>query len=235
MRKTNHTRTFIALSILVFIMQSGCGIKHISLTKNVTDNIKSADAELYIPQKNIIISAGRTSTAGLGLIETLIVLGIDSIRNHSAEKKAAQITEELQNYDFRKIATDTLSERIKDIKTIKINNPIKLHTVYSESNARIAFDQSTACAVTFIIVDYRLESGNLIVRANVQMFPKSKVLFIYREKPNDSNPIHHENAIYRKTFEFIAHSVTKDSIEKSLTEGVFSIAEQIVADINHIQ
>ena len=224
-------RLTVFISILAFI--TGCATPQISLTKQTQENIGSADSVLFIPQNNLDVTVPASNPGNSGLIGALIVAGIDSARRSNAEKEASPIIQQLQDYDFRTVMLNTLSAEIPKIATIKFNTPSRLETIYSESQRRISFDQSSASVILFATVGYRLESGNLIISSNVEMYPKSESLLKFRNKPSDSNPIDNGNVIYRKTFSFTKQAITADNIKDSLTEGASSIAKQIVADLNH--
>lgn len=228
-------KTRLLLFVFFILIISGCGTKQISITKDVQNNIETLDIALYIPQNNIYVTVPSTNPGSAGLLGALIISGIDAIRRNSAEKEAALIIQEIQNYDFRSVFLNEIHEKIHDIDTLKINIPIKLYKIYSDSQTRIAHDQSKASAIMLMHVEYRLESGNLIIVSSMQMFPKSENLLSFREKANSSNPLNKGNAIYRKSFAFVKQSITEENIKSSLAEGSSSIAEQIADDLNHIQ
>lgn len=223
----------VTLFISILALMAGCAPPQISLMKQTQENIESAESVLFIHQNNIDVTVPASDPGNTGLIGALIFAGIDSARRSNAEKEAAPIIQQLQNYDFRTVMLNTLSAEIPKIVTIKFNTPIRIETIYSESQKRISFDQSTASVVLFTTVDYRLESGNLIINSNLEMYPKSESLLKFRNKPSDSNPIDNGNVIYRKTFAFTKQAVTAYNIKDSLAEGASSIAKQIVADLNH--
>ncbi|MCX7108894.1 MAG: hypothetical protein NTX45_01955 [Proteobacteria bacterium] len=227
---------YMILRVTVFISilasMAGCATPQISLTKQTQGYIESADSVLFIPQNNLDVTVTRTQPVG-GLIGALVLIGIDSWRQSIAEKNAAPIIQQLQNYDFRTVMLNILTAETPKIVTIKFRTPSRLETIYSESQKRISFDQSSSSVVMFTTVGYRLESGNLYVISNVEMYPKSESLFKFRNKPNDSNPIDNGNVIYRKMFSFTRQAVTADNIKDSLGEGASSITKQIVADLNH--
>lgn len=217
--------------ILVFL--SGCATPQISLMKQTTESIESADSVIFIPQNNLNVTVPATNPGSAGLIGALIIAGIDSVRRSNAEKEAAPIIQQLQNYDFRTIMLNTFSAEIPKIATVKFNTPVHLETIYSESQKRISFDQSNASAVMFATVGYRLESGNIIITSHLELYPKSESLLKFRNKANDSNPTDYGNVIYRKAFIFTKQGITTDNVRDSLTEGASSIAKQISEDLNH--
>ena len=105
--------------------------------------------------------------------------------------------------------------------------------IAADSAKRIAFDQSTASAIFFCNVGYRLESGNLIVTVNAEMYPKAEALKKYRNMPEEENPINRGNAIYRKAFAFSQQAVTPETIKANLSEAATKLASLLAADLNH--
>jgi len=226
---------FFRLSLFIsgLALMAGCAAPQIPLTKNVQRHMDSAENILFIPQNNLDITVTPTNPGGGGLIGALVCVAIDSSRRSSAKKESAPIIQQLQNYNFRTVMLKALSHEIPKVSTIKFELPIRLETVDSNSQQRISFDKSKASVVVFTRVNYRLESGNLIVNASVKMYPKTKKLSEFRKRPNDSNPISPGNSIYRKFFTFTKQAITAKNIRGSLFEGASSLAKQIVADLNH--
>jgi len=223
----------LSLFLIILTFLTGCALPQISLKKETQQDIQSAEIILFIPQNNLDVSIHPTEGGGGGLLGVLIAAGIDSARRSYAEKKAAPIIEQLQHYDFRAEMLKALSAEIEKINNIKFKISINLETVYSESQKTISFDKSDRNAVIFTTVAYRLQSGNLIVTSDSEMYPKSTSLYKFRSKPNDTNPIDAGNCIYRKTFEFTKQATTAENIKNSLAEGAASIAKQLVQDLNH--
>jgi len=126
-----------------------------------------------------------------------------------------------------------LSTEIAKSDKLNTKQPIRLETIDSESQQRIWFDQSNSDVVIFNNVKYLLESGNLIITANVRMFPKASNLFKLRIKPDPANPFDAGNAIYFKVFSFTKQGITASNATESLSEGAISVAKQIVADLSH--
>ena len=141
--------------------------------------------------------------------------------------------EPLRNYDFRTVMLDASTDALTKIDKVKFAMPLRVEVVASNSAKRIAFDQSTASAILFCNVGYRLESGNLIVTASAEMYPKIDTLKQFRNKPDETNPLDGGNVIYRKTFTFTKQAVTPVTIKESLSEAATNIARQLAADLNH--
>jgi hypothetical protein len=228
--KTTAFLSLIALSLL-----TGCAMQPISLTQQAQKKIDSVDGVLIIPQNNLIISVPSTNGSGGGLIGVLVAATIDSVKQSNAEKNAAPLIENLKYYDFRKVmldASNQATENTEKNNVIKIK-PLRLETVASDSAKRIAFDKTDAGAIIFCNVGYRIESGNLIVSALTEIYPKNSELKQFRNKPDEKDPLSSGNAIYRKNFYFAKQAVDKDNIKEALSEAAISVSQQIVDDVNH--
>ena len=221
----------IALTIFMVAL-SGCVTPQIPLTKQAQKNIDQVEAILVIPQKNLNITVPSTNPGNTGLIGVLVVAIIDSSRQSSAERAAVPMMESLRDYDFRAVILDASTNALAKIDKVKVSMPLRVETEASVTARRSAFEQSTASAILFCNVNYRVESGNLIVNAYVNMYPKVDVLKQFREKPVENNPIDIGNAIYRKTFTFTKQAVTASNIKESLSEAATSVAAQLATDLN---
>jgi len=222
----------ITLTIVVAAL-AGCATPQISLTKQAQSNIERIEGVLTIPQNNLNITVQATNPGNSGLLGALIAAGIDSARRSSAKKAAAPMLEPLRDYDFRTVMLNALTDALTKIDKVKFAMPLRVEVVASDSSKRIAFDQSTASAILFCNVGYRLESGNLIVTASTEMYPKIEMLKQFRNKPEETNPLDGGNVIYRKTFTFTKQAVTPVTIKESLSEAAINVAHQLAADLNH--
>ena len=222
----------VALTIVVTAL-AGCAAPQISLTKQAQSNINRAEGILEIPQNNLDVTVQATNPGNTGLLGALIVAAIDSARQSSAEKAAAPMLEPLRDYDFRTVMLDASTDALAKIDKVKFGTPLRVEVVASDSAKRIAFDQSTASAILFCNVSYRLESGNLIVIAGAEMYPKADSLKQFRNTPNETNPLDSGNVIYRKTFTFSKQAVTPTTIKENLSEAATNVARQLAADMNH--
>ena len=219
--------------IIVVTALAGCAAPQFSLTKQAQLNIDRAEGILTIPQNNLDVTVQATNAGNSGLIGALIVAAIDSARRSNAETAAAPMLETLRDYDFRTVMLDATTDALIKIDKVKFGMPLRVEVVASDSAKRIAFDQSTASAILFCNVSYRLESGNLIVVAAAEMYPKVDSLKQFRNKPNETNPLDSGNVIYRKTFTFSKQAVTQNTIRGYLSEAATSVAGQLAADLNH--
>jgi hypothetical protein len=222
----------ITLTIVVAAL-AGCATPQISLTKQAQANIDRVDGVLTIPQNNLDVTVPATNPGNTGLLGALIAAGIDSVRRSNAEKAATPMLEPLRDYDFRTVMLGASTDALTKIDKVKFAMPLRVEVVASDSAKRIAFDQSSASAIFFCNVGYRLESGNLIVTASAEIYPKTETLKQYRNKPEETNPLDRGNVIYRKTFTFTRQAVTPTTIKESLSEGGTNVARQLAADLNH--
>lgn len=222
----------IALTLFVSTL-AGCATPQISLTKQAQTNIDQVQGILTIPQNNLDVTVQATNPGNSGLIGALVVLAIDSARRSSAEEAAAPILEGLRDYDFRTVMLNASNEALAKIDKVKVIAPLQVETIVSDSAKRIAYDQSSASAVLFCNVGYRLESGNLMVTAFAEMYPKKTALKTFRNKPEETNPLEAGNVIYRKTFVFTKQAIAAANIKEGLNEAAVSIAKQLAADLNH--
>lgn len=222
----------IALTIVVAAL-AGCATPQVSMTKKVQTNIDRVEGILTIPQNNLDVTVQATNPGNSGLLGALIAAGIDSARQSSAEKAAAPMLKPLRDYDFRTVMLGASTDALTKIDNVRFARPLRVEVVVSDSAKRIAFDQSNASAIFFCNVGYRLESGNLIVTASAEMYPKVDTLKQFRNKPEETNPLNGGNVIYRKTFTFTKQAVTPATIKESLSEAATNVARQLAADLDH--
>jgi len=227
--------TFKSLSlILCLTILAGCATTPpMSLTTQEQHNLGPVSGTMFIPQNSLLVTVTPTNAGASGLLGALLVAGIDAARRSAAESDAAPILTQLHDYDFRTVMKTASNEAVGKIQEVKFAAPLDVDTINSSTQKRILFDKSSASAVLFIDVGYRLQSGNLYISANAVMFPKSDKLLAFRKKPNDSEPLDNGNAIYRKTFDYSLMNVGAADIKGDLTEGANSIASQLAADLNH--
>jgi len=223
----------LPLFVCILALVAGCATPQQSLTRQAQESIRSTEHILIVPQSNLIVDVPATNGGGGGVLGVLIAAGIDSVRRSNAEKAASPIIHQLQSYDFRAVMLKALSTELAKSDKVNTKQPIRLETIDSESQQRIWFDQSNADTVIFNNVTYRLESGNLIITANVRMFPKANNLLKLRIKPDAANPFDAGNAIYFKVFSFTKQGITASNVKESLSDGAISVAKQIVADLSH--
>jgi len=222
----------IALTIVVALL-AGCATPQISMTKQAQATIERVEVILMIPQNNLDVTVQATEGGGGGFLGVLVAAAFDEARRSKAEKEAAPMLETLRDYDFRIVMLNASTDALIKIDKVKVGIPLCVEVVASDSSKRIAFDQSTASALLYCNVDYRLQSGNLIVTANAEMYPKTEMLKQFRNKPEETDPLNSGNVIYRKTFTFTKQAVAPSVIKESLSEAAANIAHQLAADLNH--
>lgn len=225
----------IALTIAVTAL-AGCATtstSQVPLTKQAQANIERVEGILVIPQNslNVTVEASNPYAVG-GVVGALVAVAIDSRLQAVAEKAATPILESSRDYNFRAAMLDASTEELSKVDKVKFALPLSVKIDESESAKKIAFEQSTASALLFCNVGYRLESGNLIVTATAEMYPKVDSLKQFRIKPNGSNPLGSGNAIYRKVFTLAKQSVTPTTVNEKLSEAVVDVARQLAADLN---
>lgn len=228
-----NLRFKIISAVFIAFVLTGCAAPQISMTKQAQASIEQVEGVLTMPQSTLAVTVPATNPGNTGLLGALIAAGVDSARQSSAEKTAAPILETLRGYDFNAVMLAEVTETLGKTENLKFAMPLRVDTVDSDSAKRIAFDKSKASAVLFCRVYYRLESGNLIVTSNLEMFPKDNALKQFRSKPQDSNPIDEGNAIYRKTFTFTKQAITSTNVKSGLAEAAKSLSKQMAEDLNH--
>jgi len=218
----------MALTLLL----GACAAPPLSLTAQVRQSIEQVEAVLLIPQTGIDVTVTPTEGGGGGFLGVLLAAAIDSAREASAKKTSAPIVEALRSFDFRAVMAQAVVTEQSRYPRLRARTPWRLETVDSESHRRSVFDASTDSAVLFNRVSYRLESGNLYVTSDVQIFPKAAGLARFRPKPNDGNPLDEGNAFYRKTFVSVHQNVTASGVAAALTDAANSVAAQLLADLD---
>lgn len=191
-------RVFALLCSVVVL--TGCATPQVSMTKQLQDNLERVESVLIIPQNNLDITVQPTNPGNSGLLGALIAVAIDSSRRSSAEQDAAPILESLQSYDFRNVMMEASVGALNNLDKVRLVMPPRVEVVESESARRIAYDQSSESAILFCRIGYKYQSGNLIVTANAEIYPKKILLKQYRIRPEETNPLNDGNAIYRKSF-----------------------------------
>jgi len=188
---------------------------------------------LIIKQSNLDITVSSSDTGQGGIIGSLILAGVDAVRRSNAEDEAAPIITALQNYDFRKVMYKATNNALGKLNKFKVNRPITLDKVGSETVAKITLNDSKASAVMFCSVYYQLQSGNLMITLDAEMYPKSEALKALRKDANNKDVLASGNRIYKNQFVFVKQGITADNIKDGLNEAAISLTDQIVQDLNH--
>lgn len=223
----------ISFSLLVFVfLLGGCVAPEMSLNSRLRAALGPVDGVVLIPQSGLDVTVTQIDGGTGGVPGVLVAAAIDEMRQTAAQRSAAPILQALRTYDFRRVMLAALADDLGRVHRLRLRAPWTLSIVDSESHRRGLFDASSASAVLFCRVNYRLESGNLLVTAIAEMFPKATDLAGFRPRPNDANPIAEGNALYRKTFTFTAQNVIAETVAGALTEGAGNIAFQVLSDLD---
>ncbi len=223
----------IVFTIVVASLAGCATTSQVPLAKNAQANIERVEGILIIPQNNIEVTVEASNPYAFGgVVGALVAVAIDSRLQLIAEKAATPILESLRDYNFRAVMLDVSIEELSKVDKVKFAMPLSVRAVESQSARRVVFDQSTASALLFCNVGYRLESGNLIVTATAEMYPKIDALKQFRIKPNSTNPLDGGNAIYRRVFTLAKQAVTPTTVIERLSEAVSDVARQLADDLN---
>ena len=222
----------LGIMSIAFLM-SGCTPPYAPMSKKVQEKIQVVDASLIIKQSNLDITVSSSDNGQGGLIGSLILAGVDAIRRSNAEDAATPIISALQNYNFRSVMFKATNNSLGKLNKFKVNRPIILDKIGSKTVAKIILDSSKANAVMFCNTYYQLQSGDLIVTLDAEMYPKSEALKALRKNADESDPLAIGNHIYKNHFVFTKQGITADNIIEGLNEATKSLADQLVQDLNH--
>lgn len=225
----------IIFSLCIVILLPACSMhpSKVALYDQTYRHIDKADHVVIIPQNNLDVTVQASNPGNSGLLGALIVMAIDSSRQSSAEEAAAPIIKKLENYDFRSVVSEKMSNGSKNLKKQLLNDKVQINEIDTDDQKRISYQNSTASAVLFTNIYYQLKTNNLIISASTEMYPKSKNLLPFRHKENIENELDEGNVIYRQRFQFMKNAVSADNIVASLNEGVDSIVKQMLDNLNN--
>jgi len=226
------------LVIIAFtVLLAGCVAAPQSLRQVASERIETVDQVLIIAQSNLDITVTQTNPGASGLIGALLVGAYDEYRRSAARQEAEPIIAALQDVDFRIIMLRAMNTAVTAERRLRYPINTTLESIDSDSTRRVHFSDSSASAVLFTVVSYRLESGNLKISATLEAYPKIAALMPFRQDPDAAQDpgqaLTEGNTIYHQRFEFEKQGITGANIEASLTDGTRSIARQIVLDISH--
>lgn len=222
----------LGIMSLAFLML-GCAPQHAPMSKKVQEKIQVLDTFLIVKQSNLDITVSSSDTGQGGLIGSLILAGVDAVRRSNAEDEAAPIIAALQNYNFRKVMHHASNTSLEKLNKFKVNRPIKLDKIGSDTSRVINLNASKSSAVMFCDIHYQLQSGNLIVTLDAFMYPKSETLKVFRKKAVNSDVLDRDNHIYRNRFIFTQQGITSNNVVASLNKAAKSLSNQLVQDLNH--
>lgn len=218
-------------ALLVLGLLGGCATPEQSMTAPLRAALGGVDAVLLVPQSGLDVTVTPTDGGQGGLLGVLLAAAIDSKREESAKKLSAPILDALRGYDFRAVLAQAMADATARQPALKLRTPWRLETLDSDSHRRGLFDASADSALLFMRVNYRLESGNVVVSAQAQLLPKAAALKGLRPAPKDGQPLDEGNALYRKAFSFTQQNVSADNVAAALTAGANSVATQLLADL----
>lgn len=213
----------VASSLLV-----ACASPYMSMSKQAYVQVDAMDVVVSVPQTNVDVAVS-SSFAGPGLVGALVGIGIDSIRRANARKDAAPVLETLESYNFRDTVTDAFNNVMGQGTTFNV--PVALETEVATTAKRVNYSQSQADAIMYADVYYRIESQNLIITAEVEVYPKKAALRAFSKKANAAKPMDDDNVIYKQQFTYTKEAITADTIIAGLDEGARDIAYQIHRDV----
>jgi len=218
--------------ISIAFLMAGCTSPYAPMSKKVQEKIQVVDTSLIIKQSNLDITVSSSDVGAGGIIGSLILAGVDSLRRSSAEKEAAPIIAALENYDFRNVMFKATNNSLGKLHKFKVNRPITLDKVGSETVEKITLNSSKSDAIIFCDTDYKLESGNLIVTLDAKMYPKTDALKTFRKDPDNSDVLASGNQIYTNHFMFTKQGITADNVKEGLNEAATNLSNQLMQDLN---
>jgi hypothetical protein len=224
----------LALSMMFAALLAGCAAPPMALSPQAHKAIDSVHTVLFVPQNNLDVDVTPGNPGATGLLGALIVQAIDESRRATAQKAQVTVVDAVNGFDFRTRMSNQLNAEFGRVQSVRLQTPVQLETIDSDSQRHIAFDRSPASAVLFTRVSYKLIEGKLVVSSVNLMYPKARALMHLRTKPNDGNPLDDGNVIYRRTFTFVRQAVTRDNVREGLADGLSNVAWQLAADLNHM-
>ena len=102
----------------------------------------------------------------------MLVSAYDEYRLSTVKREATPIITELQGFDFRVVMLRAMAAAVGNSQRLAYPINTQLETIDSDSTRRIHYSNSSASVVLFTVVRYRLESGNLLISANLEAYPK---------------------------------------------------------------
>lgn len=209
---------------------AACASPYMSMSKQAYVQVDSMDVVVSVPQTNVDVAVS-SSFAGPGLIGALVGIGIDSIRRANARKDAAPLLETLESYNFRDTVTDAFNNALVQGQGLAFNVPVLLETEVAATAKRVNYTKSKADAIMYADVYYRIESQNLIITADVEVYPKKAALRAFSKKAKVAKPMDDDNVVYKQQFTYTKEAITAETIIDGLNEGARDIAYQIHRDV----
>jgi hypothetical protein len=229
----------IASAISLSLVLAGCALEPVALKPQARAELQSVESLLLIPKESLDVTVTSTYLGG-GLVEGLIALYVDKKRQESAQVAASPILDALAGYDFRVVMRDAWAAEFAKVGNAEFRAPTLVDRAPSDAaelsaRKRADLERSDADAVLFAHIDYSLLSGTLVIKADLEIYPKSLALKKYRASPADSDPLNQGNVVYRNSFSFKKEFISQTNIRRGLDEGAHDIARRVAADIARLQ
>lgn len=186
---------------------------------------------VLVPQTGLDVTVTPTDGGQGGLLGVLVAAAIDSHRESSARERSGPILKALADHDFRREITQALAEESARQARVPLRGAWRLETVDTDSQRRALLDAATEDAVLFLRVDYKLESGNVVVLARAQLVPRAPALMGHRPSPKEGAPLDEGNALFLRSFRFTQNNVTADNVAAALTAGARNVVSQCLSEL----
>jgi len=219
----------------------GCGsTPNKYLPVAATNEIKTTDVYVVVPQKEIVAEIDRSSVAaagGGGLLLALIDVAVENSRANTAEELIQPIKDTLIETNFNSLFLSALQKEFAQLDWMKIDN-VQLITDISKTTRQDNYTSADAQTVTFINARYSLSPDFSSVKgnANIAMLPKTEVLKKYSEKATSKKAKkyawHDDNNIYRDNVavqnKLLSTSTDKEENAKVIVQNSDNLKENVV-------
>lgn len=219
------------LVLAVAALLSACATPERTLNAPMRAAMGSVGGVLLLPQTGLDVTVTPIDGGQGGLLGVLVAAAIDSKREASARERAAPILRALADHDFRREMAQALADETARQTRLPLRGPWRLETVDSEGTRITRLNAAGEDAVLFLRVDYKLESGNVVVSARAQLVPRAAGLMPMRPAPKEGAPLAEGNALFLKTFTAVQHNVTADNVVAALNSAARSVAAQCLAEL----
>ncbi|WP_286266625.1 hypothetical protein [Thalassotalea atypica] len=219
----------------------GCGTTPNNyLPVAATNEIKTTDVYVVVPQKEIVAeveASGVAAAGGGGLLLALIDVAVENSRASSAEELIQPIKDSLIETDFNSLFINALKKEFDAVNWMKVDD-VQLITDVTETTRQDNYDKADAETVTFINAGYSLspDFSMLKANANISMLPKADALKKYSEKATSKKAKqyawHNDNNIYRDNISIlnnlVATATDKEENAKKISENSDNLKTQMV-------
>lgn len=199
--------TLRLVTILSGLLVAGCaGVPvHEALPVGARDKFTSTDIVVPVTQNEIYVyvpPSNISAATGGGLIEALVDVTVDSIRTSKAENSVKALRDSLVDFDFDKALQADLAASLEQKPWMRVRDVHVVKDATSDSLDR-ALTNSTADAVLFTTVDYRLSNDGdvLSIWLEASLFPKSDGLKAFKQQ-GSAPKTNLKNSLYHNKFDF---------------------------------